>query len=240
MQGSIQDIRLAAYYAGILKSNKQQKVEVKDDVVRIISTDRKKVSIPQYVPAALLTALDKVDEAEDAADEAAAASVDTSPAARAPASPAAAPPPQAPPPAAPVPGSAGYVAPAAAQMTPPTIIYGEPENTFWESAVTFAGGAVIGVGGELVRDAGKSAASFSRRSTAKAARACSICLARARSRPDRGRPGGGTTERRDAAPAGGAKHGADAGERRSDEHRHGTARLAHAGALGQGAVGLDV
>jgi hypothetical protein len=144
VQGSIQDIRLAAYYAGILQSNKQQKVEVKDDIVRISSTDPKKVSIPQYDPAALLTALDEVDEAEDAADEAAAASVDTAPAARAQASSAAAPPPQAPPPAAPVPGSAGYVAPAAAPMTPPTITYAEPENSFWESAATFAGGAVIG------------------------------------------------------------------------------------------------
>ena len=99
VQGSIQDIRLAAYYAGFLKSNKQQKVEVKDDVVRITSTDPKKVSIPQYDPAALLTALDEVEEAEDAADEAAAASVDTAPATRAPAPPAAAPPPPAPPPA---------------------------------------------------------------------------------------------------------------------------------------------
>ena len=50
VQGSVQEIRLAAYYAGFLKSNKQQKVEVKDEVVRITSTE--KVSIPQYDPAA--------------------------------------------------------------------------------------------------------------------------------------------------------------------------------------------
>ena len=86
VQGSIQEIRLAAYYAGFLKSNKQQKVEIKDDVVRITSTDPKKVSIPQYDPAALLTALDEVEEAEDAADEAVAAPA--VPASKAPATPA--------------------------------------------------------------------------------------------------------------------------------------------------------
>ena len=149
VQGSIQDIRLAAHYAGFLKSNKQQTVEIKDDVVRISSTDTKKVSIPQYDPAALLTALDDVEEAEDAADEAAAASVDTAPAPRAAAPSAAAPPSAAPPPAAaPVPGSApsdaGYATQAAYPVTPPTIAYGEPENSFWGSAATFAGGAVVG------------------------------------------------------------------------------------------------
>ena len=45
MQASVQEIRLAAYYAGFLKSNKQQEVEIEDDVVRITSTDPKKVSI---------------------------------------------------------------------------------------------------------------------------------------------------------------------------------------------------
>ena len=72
VQSSVQDIRLASYYAGFLKSNDRQKVEVKDGIVRITSTDPKKVSIPQYDPAALLTALDDVDEVEDAADEEAA------------------------------------------------------------------------------------------------------------------------------------------------------------------------
>jgi hypothetical protein len=86
VQASVQEIRLAAYYAGYLKSNKQQKVEVKDEVVRITSTDAQKVSIPQYDPAALLTALDEVEEAEDAADEAVAAPA--VPASKAPATPA--------------------------------------------------------------------------------------------------------------------------------------------------------
>ena len=117
VQGSVQEIRLAAYYAGFLKSNKQQKVEVKDEVVRITSTDPKKVSIPQYDPAALLTALDEVEEAEDAADEAVAAPA--VPASKAPATPA---PQQSPPVAQPaenasapmvetVPASAGHLRP---------------------------------------------------------------------------------------------------------------------------------
>ena len=142
MQASVQEIRLAAYYAGFLKSNKQQKVEVKDDVVSITSTDAKKVSIPQYDPAALLTALDEVEEAEDAAEGAAAPPAVAAPAPRAAAPPAAAPPSAAPPPAAaPVPGAApsdaGYATPAAYPVTPPTIAYGEPENSFW------------GIGGDL-------------------------------------------------------------------------------------------
>ena len=54
VQSSVQDIRLASYYAGFLKSDDRQKVELKDGIVRITSTDPKKVSIPQYDPAALL------------------------------------------------------------------------------------------------------------------------------------------------------------------------------------------
>ena len=149
VQGSVQEIRLAAYYAGFLKSDKQQKVEVKDDVVRITSTDLKKVSIPQYDPAALLTALDEVEEAEDAADEAVAAPAVAS---KAPATPA----PQHSPPVAqpampPESASAPMVetVPAApvtyAQpVASPAIAYGEPEDSFWGDAATFAGGAVVG------------------------------------------------------------------------------------------------
>src|SRR5512144_2073379 len=69
VQAAIQDIRLAAYDAGFLKSDKHQKVEVKDDQVRIISTDPKTVTIPRYEPAALLTALDETEEADEMAEE---------------------------------------------------------------------------------------------------------------------------------------------------------------------------
>ena len=150
VQGSVQEIRLAAYYAGFLKSNKQQKVEVKDEVVRITSTDPKKVSIPQYDPAALLTALDEVEEAEDAADEAVAAPA--VPAAKASATPA---PQQSPPVAQPAIPAESASAPMvetvpatpvtyAQPVTAPAIAYGEPEDSFWGDAATFAGGAVVG------------------------------------------------------------------------------------------------
>ena len=72
VQAAIQDIRLAAYDAGFLKSDKHQKVELKDDQVRITSTDPKTVTIPRYDPAALLTALDEIEEADEKADEVAA------------------------------------------------------------------------------------------------------------------------------------------------------------------------
>ena len=150
VQGSIQEIRLAAYYAGFLKSNKQQEVEIEDDVVRIASTDPKKVSIPQYDPAALLTALDEVEEAEDAADEAVAAPA--VPASKAPATPA---PQQSPPVAQPAIPAESASAPMvetvpaapltyAQPVTAPAIAYGEPEDSFWGDAATFAGGAVVG------------------------------------------------------------------------------------------------
>jgi len=157
VQGAVQDIRLEAYQAGFLKSDKRQKVEVEDDIVRISSTDPKKVSIPQYDPAALLTALDEVEEADELAEEAdAAAAAEPAPApapSQAPTAKAAppAPAPAASAPAAPVaePAPAPVVAEAtpvavAEPVTPPVIEYGEPENSFWQSAATFGGGAVVG------------------------------------------------------------------------------------------------
>jgi hypothetical protein len=141
VQSAIQDIRLEAYQAGFLKSSDRQKVEVKDDTVRITSTDPKKVSIPQYDPAALLTALDEVEEYEEAADEAAAAPV----AAAAAAPQQAAPGPAAAPAYAPTAAAPGEYVPAAAYpVTAPAIAYAEPENSFWESAATFGGGAIVG------------------------------------------------------------------------------------------------
>ncbi len=157
VQSAVQEIRLGAFHAGFLKSNDRQKVELKDDVVRITSTDPNKVSIPQYDPAALLTALDEVEEAEEEADEAAAPPAPAAKPAAAkqpapPASQAAAPAAPAPQPepaetaAAPAP-AAGTVAPAVyagEPVPPPVIAYGEPEDSFWDDAATFAGGAVVG------------------------------------------------------------------------------------------------
>ena len=70
VQELIQEIRLAVYQADILRSNAQQKIEVKDGIVRISSTDPQSVAIPEYDPAALVTYLDDIEETEDAADAA--------------------------------------------------------------------------------------------------------------------------------------------------------------------------
>ena len=153
VQAAIQDIRLAAYDAGFLKSDKHQTVDVKDDQVRIASTDPKTVTIPRYDPAALLTAIDEIEEADENAEEVvapppAAAAPNRAAAAASQAAPAPAPAPAttAEPPAAELaaPSSAPPAAAAAAPVTPPVIVYGEPENSFWNDAATFAGGAVIG------------------------------------------------------------------------------------------------
>ena len=148
VQAAIQDIRLAAYDAGFLKSDKHQEVELKDDKVRITSTDPHTVTIPRYDPAALLTALDEIEEADEKADEVVASPAPASAAEKQqpPASQAAtAPPPEMAAPVVNAPlATAPLTATPAAPVTPPVIVYGEPENTFWSNAATFAGGAIVG------------------------------------------------------------------------------------------------
>ena len=148
VQAAVQDIRLAAYDAGFLKSDKHQKVGPKDDQVRITSTDPKTVTIPRYDPAALLTALDAIEEADETAEEMVAAPSPAAPApkqAAAPGKPAAPAPAPAPATTAETPAP-GAAAPATAlpAAAPPVIAYGEPENSFWSDAAVFAGGAVVG------------------------------------------------------------------------------------------------
>jgi hypothetical protein len=155
VQAAIQDVRLAAYDAGFLKSDSHQKVELRDDQVRITLIDPQKVRIPRYDPAALLTALDEIEQAEESVDEVARSP--TAPAASPPeqaaapsrqpappAQPARAPVPEAktPPVAAPV--AVPSQAPGVTPVTSSVIVYGEPENTFWSNAASFAGGAIIG------------------------------------------------------------------------------------------------
>lgn len=149
VQGSIQEIRLAVYHAGILRSNAQQKIEVKDGIIRISSTDPQSVAIPEYDPAALVTYLDDIEETEDAADAAEAGGAAPRSAASGQAgsakqqtfaSPEA---PQQVPATAQAP-TAAYSAPAASPVAPPTVVYGQPQDSFWSDAATFAGGAVVG------------------------------------------------------------------------------------------------
>ncbi|MBK8210377.1 MAG: DUF3300 domain-containing protein [Rhodospirillales bacterium] len=150
VQAAVQEIRLAAYDAGFLKSDKHQKVELRDDQVRITSTDPKTVTIPRYDPAALLTALDTIEEADDTSEEIIAPPLPAAPALKQAAAPAPAPATTAEIPAqgaaAPASATSAPAAPPAAapSVAPPVIAYGEPENSFWSDAAVFAGGAVVG------------------------------------------------------------------------------------------------
>jgi hypothetical protein len=111
--------------------------------------DPQTVRIPRYDPAALLTALDGIEEADEKADEVVASPAPAPEAEKqqpTTASQAAtAPPPEM---AAPVVNAPLATAPTtaipAAPVTSPVIVYGEPENTFWSNAASFAGGAVVG------------------------------------------------------------------------------------------------
>ena len=150
VQGAIQDIRWGAYNTGILVSSKQQKVVAEEDIIRILPADPKTVSIPKYDPEALLAAIEPPEVVEDELPIAAPAK------AAAPAAPAAE---QAASPAAPATATAPAAAPAPAAEAvyaeapayapapyagPPMVSYAEPQTSFWGSAATFAGGAVVG------------------------------------------------------------------------------------------------
>ena len=150
VQGAIQDIRWGAYNSGILVSNKQQKVVAEEDIIRILPADPKTVSIPKYDPEALLAAIEPPEVVEEElpipAPEKAAAPA-AQPAAPAATSDAPAPAPTAAPAAAPAAEAVYTEAPAYAPAPytgPPMVSYAEPQTSFWESAATFAGGAVVG------------------------------------------------------------------------------------------------
>lgn len=146
VQGAIQDIRWGAYNSGILVSNKQQKVVAEEDIIRILPADPKTVSIPKYDPEALLAAIEPPEVVEDelpiaAPEKAAAPAAQTAAPAATPAAPA--PAPAAAPAAETVYAEAPAYAPAP-YTGPPMVSYAQPQTSFWESAATFAGGAVVG------------------------------------------------------------------------------------------------
>lgn len=141
---------MGAYNSGILVSNKQQKVVAEEDIIRILPADPKTVSIPKYDPEALLAAIEPPEVVEEElpipAPEKAAAPA-AQPAAPAATSEAPAPAPTAAPAAAPAAEAVYTEAPAYAPAPytgPPMVSYAEPQTSFWESAATFAGGAVVG------------------------------------------------------------------------------------------------
>jgi hypothetical protein len=155
VQNAVVDIRWGAYNTGILVSNDQQTVVAEGDIIRVMPADGKTISVPQYDPVALLAAIEPDEQVAEVAEAAAPAAEPTATApAAAPAAPAPSEPGFAAEPADPgyaatpayaegyPPGyGAGYPPPYAG---PPIVSYAEPETGFWDSAASFAGGAVIG------------------------------------------------------------------------------------------------
>ena len=56
VQGSIQQVRLQAYMAGMLATNEQQVVTGSPDLIIVLPADETQIFVPTYDPAAVLTA----------------------------------------------------------------------------------------------------------------------------------------------------------------------------------------
>jgi ElaB/YqjD/DUF883 family membrane-anchored ribosome-binding protein len=154
VQGSIQQVRLQAYTAGMLATNEQQVVTGRPDLIIVLPADETKIFVPTYDPAAVLAAepvpLPSVEAAAEAPAE-----PEPQAAAETPAEPESA---EAVAEAPVEPASATYVQPAMAPATyqgptplppvyataPPVVQYSDPSPSFWSGAATFAGGAAIG------------------------------------------------------------------------------------------------
>ena len=151
VQGSIQQVRLQAYVAGMLATNEQQVVTGSLDLIIVLPADETQIFVPTYDPAAVLAA----EPVPLAPVEAPAEPESVEGVAEEPAEPesveafAEAPvelPPET------------YVQPAMAPETyqgpaplppvyasaPPVVQYSDPSPSFWSGAATFAGGAAIG------------------------------------------------------------------------------------------------
>ena len=155
VQGSIQQVRLQAYMAGMLATNEQQVVTGSPDLIIVLPADETQIFVPTYDPAAVLTAAPVPLAPVEAAGEAPAEPGSAEAAAEMPAEPesveAVA--------EAPVePAPETYIQPAMAPATyqgpaplppvyaaaPPVVQYSDPSPSFWTGAATFAGGAAIG------------------------------------------------------------------------------------------------
>jgi Protein of unknown function (DUF3300) len=157
VQGSIQQVRLQAYTAGMLVTDEHQVVTGSPDLIIVLPADETLIFVPSYDPAAVLAAspvpLPPVETAVEArAGLAPEGSAEPEPAPTEPESVEAIA-------EAPVePASETYVEPAMAPATyqgpaplppvyasaPPVVQYADPSPSFWTGAATFAGGAAIG------------------------------------------------------------------------------------------------
>jgi Protein of unknown function (DUF3300) len=131
VQGSIQQVRLQAYMAGMLMTDEQQVVTGSPDLIIVLPADETQIFVPTYDPAAVLAA-EPVPLAPESVEAVAEAPVELAPETYV--EPALAPETyQGPPPLPPVYASA-----------PPVVQYSDPSPSFWTGAATFAGGAAIG------------------------------------------------------------------------------------------------
>jgi hypothetical protein len=142
VQGSIQQVRLQAYMAGMLATNEQQVVTGSPDLIIVLPADETQIFVPTYDPAAVLDAapvpLPPVETAAEVRAELESAEAVAE--------------------AAIEPAPETYVQPAVAPATyqgpeplppvyasaPPVVQYTDPSPSFWSGAATFAGGAAIG------------------------------------------------------------------------------------------------
>ena len=165
VQASIQILREAAVEQGILVSNEVQKVVVVDELIVVAPVDKGTLSVPQYDPVQLLAALTPAESAPEgppaeteavvepppakpepppeATEELAMAETPAPPVETAPAPVESAPEVQAS--SVPAPAPAYYAEPAPTYMAPPPpVSYAAPQSSFWSTAATFTGGAVVG------------------------------------------------------------------------------------------------
>jgi hypothetical protein len=151
VQGSIQQVRLQAYMAGMLVTDEHQVVTGSPDLIIVLPADERQIFVPSYDPAAVLAAepvpLPPVEaaaepppevSAEPAPDEA--ESVEA--VAEAPVEPA--PETSVEPGSAPATYQGPQPLPPVYASAPPVVQYSDPSPSFWTGAATFAGGAAIG------------------------------------------------------------------------------------------------
>jgi hypothetical protein len=155
VQGSIQQVRLQAYMAGMLVTDEHQVVTGSPNLIIVLPADETQIFVPTYDPGAVLDAAPvplppvetaaqvraELESAEAVAEEPAepesveaVAEMPVEPAPETYVQPAMAPETyQGPDPLPPVYASA-----------PPVVQYSDPSPSFWTGAATFAGGAAIG------------------------------------------------------------------------------------------------
>jgi hypothetical protein len=142
VQGSIQQVRLQAYMAGMLVTDEHQVVTGSPDLIIVLPADETQIFVPTYDPAAVLSAEPVPLAPVEGAAEASAEAESTEAVAEAPVEPA--PETYVQPAMAPASYQGPEPLPPVYASAPPVVQYSDPSPSFWTGAATFAGGAAIG------------------------------------------------------------------------------------------------